>query len=270
MLLIPVFRGGELFRECLLSVKGREAGFSKIVVSINGNESERALDKRILDEVGIEASILVVFETDRSLSAPAHSQLFLNRMSNLGLAPGTMVMNLFHDDVLLRDLGDIKLSPDTVIAGDWETSETLGSVSAMVGDSVPVKTWLESLEKRGSFINGSGMIAPLVVRQDAAKTMALFRTGVRYEFFLMTHRAISNLERTALPLVKIRIHSGQDGQRQNAISTFRGDVAYVLWLILHGRAFSGQGFLTVIQLLVTSIHSAFLRAKAEKSLRAKK
>ena len=270
MLLIPVFRGGALFRECLLSIKGREADFSKIVVSINGNESERNIDKRILSDSSIEPSNLVVFETERSLSAPAHSRLLLDRMSDLGLSPDTQVMNLFHDDVLLNNLPDIQLSPNNALVGDWKTSENNSSVAAIIGDHVSVKSWFENSEKRGAFINGSGMIAPLGVRKDAAKMMSLFRTGVRYEFFLMTHRKIMFLQRNHTPLVQITIHGEQDGQRQTALSTLRGDMAYVLWLIIQGRTFSRKGFLAVTKLLVTSIHSAFLRARREHGLREKK
>jgi hypothetical protein len=260
ILLIPVFRGGALFEACLKSVRPYVSDFEKIIVSINGGKNDRELDKEILAESGITPTKLILLETDRSLTGPAHNRLALKNILKLGFSFDSQIMALFHDDWLQRSPLDCAIDLSTVLVGDWLTNESSSQRTAISLPRQKVTDWIEKGGYAGAFINGSGMIASLRARYAASLVMSIFRTGVRYEFFLMTHKSVSHLERTAQPLVKIRFHPDQDGLRQTAFSTLRGDVAFFFWLLFQGRINSRKSLGFAMGVLSSGIHSAVIRA----------
>jgi hypothetical protein len=257
LLVIPVFRGGQQFKDCLLSIQGKEALFGRIIVSINGSESERAADKRILASVRLDTANLMVIETQKSLEDVDHSIFILKRISESGVKPDTPIMNLFHDDWLLR--GPVELGSGSVVFGDWERTKGPSPVSGVTGDSQEVGSWLEDQGRRAIFMNGSGMIATLGVMQDVAVMMRIFKSGVRYEHMLLTHRSVKLIEKVNPSLVKIRIHDQQAGSNKSAFQCLRGDLAFVFWLVLQGRVFSFRGFRYLIGALVSGFYSFALR-----------
>jgi hypothetical protein len=263
ILLIPVYRGGDLFRECLQSLNGKEGDFELVVISINGSPRERELDKATLRCSDLPRTNVVVLETKVDLSAPLHGAFALRAIKSMGFSAETQIMNLFHDDWLLRGPSNLDLDSSSVLVGDWFTNQSSELFSATQVPLRDVQNWIESGGDGVSFINGSGMIAPLGVRQSAGRIMSVFMTGVRYEYFLLTHKKVRYFQSSQDPLVRIRIHEGQDGLRQNFYSTFRGDLAFVIWLFLQGRIVSWKALSFAIKVLMTSLHSAIIRAGKE-------
>lgn len=260
VLLIPVFRGRELFRDCLQSIVGKESNFDQIVISINGDLLERNADKEILFSSILAKENLVVFETGEPLSAPSHSRFILRQLRLMGLDSETQIMNLFHDDWLLTAPDPDLADSETVVVGSWEKTDEPSPVSAVDGSSQSVKDWLWSFGRRQVFINGSGMISTLQVREDASKILAFFRTGVRYEHLLITHRSVKTVKSSSPATVRIRIHAGQDGSSQTSSQALRGDLAFVLWLIAQGRLFSWKELLFFLGALGSSLSSFASRA----------
>jgi len=263
ILLIPVFRGGDYFRECLFSLRVHQGAFDHVIVSINGSDCERALDKTTLEQSGLDTKSVVLFETTKSLSPAAHGAFILKSIRRLGFGEETQIMNLFHDDWLLGSPKDLGLDKDVVVVGDWLTNQSAERMSATKSTRKSIQDWIEDGGSEVEFINGSGMIAPLGVRQSAAKIMSLFRTGVRYEYFLLTHKKVRYMQKSQDPLVRIRIHAGQDGQQQSSVSTLRGDLAFILWLFLQRRIRSFGAMKFVAKLFTNSLHSAAIRARRE-------
>jgi hypothetical protein len=211
----------------------------------------------------LDAKSVVVFETKKSLGPAAHGAFLLKSIRGLGFGKETQIMNLFHDDWLLSRPKNLRLDKDVVVVGDWLTNQSPERMSATKSVRKPIQDWIEDGGPEVEFINGSGMIAPLGVRQSAARIMKLFRTGVRYEYFLLTHKDVHFMQKSQVPLVRIRIHAGQDGQQQNSVSTLRGDLAFIFWLFLQRRIRSFGGMRFVAKLLTTSLHSAAIRARGE-------
>lgn len=261
LLLIPVFRGGTLFKECLESVRPYELDFEKIIVSINGDDIHREQDRRTLAESDISPTKLLLLEAPKELPGPAHHRFALKQIVKMGFSLDSQIMALFHDDWLQRSPSDCKVDSTTVVVGDWLTNESPDQRAAVPLARQRVKDWLEQGGISNAFINGSGMIASLRARYAASLIMSVFRTGVRYEFFLMTHKSVSHLEKTTMPLVKIRIHAEQDGLRQTPVSALLGDVAFFLWLLFQGRVGSRGSLRFAIGVLISGIHSAIIRAR---------
>jgi len=221
------------------------------------------VDRKIFDSVPLDNDRFLVLETACSISAELHMREILKKIRKQGIRDTAQIMTLFHDDWLIRAPGEIELESSSVLAGDWITDQSRVSNSAIEGSSQEVRTWLEGGHFRNIFTNGSGMIAPLAVRESAIRMLSLFRTGVRSEYLVLTHRNIRTIEKVSLPLVRIRIHAGQDGRNQSVSSSFRGDVAFFIWLFLEGRVVSRRGFAVACSVLFSGLHSALLGSLRE-------
>ena len=263
VLLIPVFRGGDFLKDCLESISGKESGFDQIVISINGDLLERTIDRQTVLSSHLAKENLVVFETTKSLSTYRHSRFMLRQLRTMGLDSETQVMNLFHDDWLLNSPGAGLADSRTVVVGDWEKTAPPSPVSAVEGSSQNVRDWLWGSGRKQIFVNGSGMISTLGAREEASKILSIFKTGVRYEHLLITHRTVKTVKSASPALIKIRVHEGQDGFNQTAFQAFRGDMAFSIWLILQGRFFSCLEFRFLLGAIATSFISFFSRVVRE-------
>ena len=263
VLLIPVFRGGAFFDDCLASIIGKESDFEQIVISINGGLQERSIDRKAVFSSDLAKDNLVVFETNKSLSTQGHSRFILRQLRLIGMKSEAQVMNLFHDDWLLRSPGVDLVDSETVVAGDWEKTEKPSPVSAVEGSSQSVKDWLWSSGRKQIFVNGSGMISTLGAREEASKILSLFNTGVRYEHLLITHRTVKTVKSSSPALVRIRVHEAQDGSNQTAFQALRGDLAFCIWLIIQGRFLSWKELRFVLGAIASSFISFVPRVLRE-------
>jgi hypothetical protein len=263
VLLIPVYRGGGFLDDCLASVSGKESDFEQIVISINGGALERAIDRKAVFSSDLAKDNLVVFETDKPLSTQGHMRFILRQLRLLGLKSESQVMNLFHDDWLLKSPGVDLVDSGTVVAGDWEKTEKPSPVSAVEGSSQSVKDWLWNSGRKQIFVNGSGMISTLGAREEASKILSFFNTGVRYEHLLITHRTVKTVKSSSPALVRIRVHEAQDGSNQTAVQALRGDLAFSIWLIIQGRFLSWKELRFVLGAIASSFISFVPRVLLE-------
>lgn len=260
-LAIPVFRGGDFFVECLGSVSAHVQKFDGILISLNGPEDSIREDLAVaLDFASLNARRIEIIRTGEFLSAQTHNKFIMDSLRDRGIRGDDLVMNLFHDDVLMDDFERPELFSDRVIVGDWLELRSNLKHQALSEPAVLVSNWLARWRFHGAWTNGSGMVASWQVWSDVARKMEAWKTGVRYEFLALTHSSVSTLEKSKRPLVRIRLHPGQAGRNQRISQWLRGELMFMHWIVEQGRAREirvvlGIAFLTLALLKRVASHS---------------
>ncbi len=245
LLVIPVFNGGEFFRECFSSVVGKEFDFERVFISLNGTPDGRAVDRATLDSFGELAKNVVLLETPYLLESFEHLN-FITQALSKEFSDDRLVMNLFHDDVLLRTPKLGECEKESVMLGDWGNLVEGGSIAALTKRSISPTSWIRSFAFHRIPTNGSGMVAPLGVLRDVSISLQKWRTGVRFEYLLCTHSSVKSLKAAKEPLVALRIHAGQEGANVKCSSFVRGEVLFMIWLAKHGRARGLSGLAVLV------------------------
>ena len=236
-LVIPVFRGGDFFAECLESVSAHVQKFDGILISLNGTEDSVREDRATaLEFATLDAKRIQIITTGEFLSGESHNKFILDSLRGRGIIEDDLVMNLFHDDLLAVDFERPELLADRVIAGDWLELVSDRRHQAISEPSVLASNWLANWGFHGAWTNGSGMIAPFAVWSDVAEKLESWKTGVRYEYLALTHKRVLTIQKSEQPLVRIRIHPGQAGRNQSLSKWFLGELMFICWLIEQGRA----------------------------------
>lgn len=258
VLVIPVYNGGGFFRECFSSVVGKEFHFERVLISLNGTPDGRAEDRATLESFGKLAENVVLLETPCSMESFEHHKFIMEALSN-EFSDDRLVMNLFHDDVLLRapKLGECE--KESVMLGDWGNLLEGGSIAALKKSSLSPTNWIHSFSFHRIPSNGSGMVAPLGVLRDVSLSLQKWRTGVRFEYLLCTHSSVKSLCAAKEPMVALRIHAGQEGANVNRSSYVRGEVLFMIWLTKHGRAKGVSGLAVLVFLGMALVKNATVR-----------
>jgi len=259
VLIIPVYKGGELFRECYASVVGKESGFEMIFISLNGTSAGRAADLETLKSFGKPAENVLLLETPTVLPSFDHQNFLIDAVSKR-FSDERLVMSLFHDDNLLRPPSRDESQPDSVILGDWQNLVEGGLISALKKSPDSPTNWIRSFAFQKITTNGSGMVVPLGVMRDVSLSLQRWRTGVRYEYLLCTHSSVKSLCAAREPLVSLRIHEMQDGANVDLPSFVRGEAMFMSWLVDQKRAvgLSGLGVLAFLGLALAKNSSVRL------------
>lgn len=230
-----MFNGGELFRQCLESIVGKEYHFENIFISFNGEEDRIQSDLEIYRQSKIQHDFVKVLSTGVTLRPEEHNLFILNQLAKHGLTPNSMIMNLFHDDLLLTSKFAMEGGTDFVTIGRWKIIGDTTEKSAIGTQKVSPQTWLRKFKFHKAFTNGSGIIAPFHVFEDVAIELCKFRTGVRYEYLILTHESVQEIREKTSPLVSLRIHASQAGANVAFREYWRGEIMFTRWLFKNQR-----------------------------------
>lgn len=250
-----------MFSEALQSATPHLEKFRHVIVSINGFQegTDAQVAQEWLDANSISNCTIVV--TGRELNPVSHSFFALSQLLKLGASLDDQVMDLYHDDWLL----DVpKVQKNDVLLGPWEVSRD-GDVNVQValgthGFRNP-STWISSFSFHRIFTNASGMVAPLKVRLEVIEFMNSERylpKGVRFEYFLATHKDVSRICQSSSPMVRVRAHQGQASANLSRLHYSSADVAFLLWLVANKRI-SPIRNLPVVLYLLSSASLHYLR-----------
>ena len=261
LLIIPVYNGGDFFRDCYESVIGKESSFEMVFISLNGTPTGRAADQETLKSFGKPAENVVLLETPTVLSSFDHQNFLIDAVSKR-YSDDRLVMSLFHDDVLLRAPSRDECNPESVILGDWRNLLESGLITALKRSPISPTEWMSSFLFHRIPTNGSGMVAPLGVMRDVSLSLRKWRTGVRFEYLLCTHSSVKSLCAVKEPLVSLRIHDMQEGANVDLPSFVRGEAMFMAWLFSHRRAVGIPGLAVVIFLGLALIKNAAARLLA--------
>lgn len=257
ILLIPVYRGGSFFVECLESLRGALDCFQEVVISFNGPEKEQDYAAFLRNRPGPEEKFRCLF-APTTLGGCQHMAFVCQKLRET-LDPGVLVFLMAHDDLLRADavrrfLGAAELNQRSFYLGDWITFESETPLVERTETALPegatsigVDEWLRHnwrQERRHVYTNMTGIVVPLLslrrVTDWYARTGSA--TGSRFEYCLATAREHTRILKAPEPLVKVRHHPAQDGRNVQPLSSMADELRYRTWMMLNlrGRAFFSQ------------------------------
>jgi hypothetical protein len=286
ILLIPVYRGGQFFVECLESLQGALDCFQQVVISFNGPDQEQDYAAFLRNRPGPEEKFLCLF-TSATFDACRHLAFVAQKLRGI-FDPEAPVFLLAHDDLLRADavrrfLESGGLDGASFYLGDWIAFESTQPAleetqTALPADcaSLGVEEWLQynwSQERHHVYTNMTGIVVPLLslrrVTDWYARTGSA--TGARFEYCLATSREHTRIQRSLEPLVKVRHHPAQEGRNLPHLASMADELRYRIWMMLNlrGRAFFSQVILGPWGLLPTlKLASRRLRCQVRKWLRS--
>lgn len=250
ILVIPVYKGGRFFEECLESLRGAIDCFQRIVISFNGPEAEGDHAAFVKSRIGESGKVDCLFPFG-NLGSVEHTAFIHERLSGQWRGD-TPVFLLAHDDLieggaLRRFVSTAPLDGSSFYLGDWISFEDGASSGEERHSALPegclslgIGAWLSynwSRPSRHVYTNMSGMIASLeTLRQVAAwYRMTGSTTGARYEYCMATARQHQRIQRSPEPLVKVRHHAGQEGRRIDGLSAMSDELRYRIWMLFNLR-----------------------------------
>lgn len=223
---IPVYRGGDYFHECLASFLPHLECFSTIAASINKSslqEADIATFKEFQQK--LPASITSFYIKQKfSLSARTHATFMRWQCRKRNLNGLQIIMA--HDDVLLknfskvyRDLQD-RLNDDIVINPARSFYNNSFSQENKIYDYYGIKNFLNGIYvdefilqdfDRHYITNMTGMICSKNVLDSARAITRYLSYGYRGEYTILTAPGVTSIYSTPEPIIGIRVHAAQQG-----------------------------------------------------------
>jgi len=255
ILLLPVYRGGQMFREAIQSIQPCLPWFDSVVISLNGENVDE--DETTALELN-QLCRLTILSTRRNFTSVQHLQ-FISRQLNktIRLAPDTPLFILCHDDLLHRpgferldqkqwrewgsnciSLGDYLVFGQTSSSASPRHESWFARYDAL--NSRPKSAFLMTQYQRHDdpFTNLSGMRLSLGVLRSTVRYFSITRSrsGMRMEYSLIVNKAIQNVINFDPPLVCVREHSGSVGANVSRRDFAASELRYAIWIWLNCRS----------------------------------
>ena len=211
LLVIPIFRGGDLFMDALRSVERSDIRFNKIIVSFNGVGDE---DINMFTEscrFGELTYSYTVFKTGADLSGNDHGKFMLDKLKKI-TNENSLIFFLAHDDRILRNPESDEtekflssLDPNSVYFPSYSCCQ-VQDYSTVIKineseESIPPEIFFWRTQRENVPTSMSGIIAPLMAWNEAAEVMTRSGSGARFEHLLAIARPVK--------LIHFHKHPGQ-------------------------------------------------------------
>jgi hypothetical protein len=285
---MPVYNGGQMFKEAIHSVLPCLPWFSRVIISLNGKEThgDHAIALELADDCD-----LTILETEEILTSVQHLQFIVNHLNQkMLLAPDSQLFVLCHDDLLHRP-GFERLDqeqwkawrPDCISLGDYLVFREESWIASPRHEcwfarydtltSRPKSAFLKTQHQRHDdpFTNLSGMRLSLAVLSSTIHYFSRTgsKTGMRLEYSLIVNRHIQEVINFEPPLVCIREHSGSVGARVTRRDFAASELRYAIWMWMNCESVSslkqllqGQygftGLLKLVQICLLHRYYEFL------------
>ena len=217
-LLIPVYNGGDYWRECWDSILRNQDVFDQIFVSINKSPKQEE-DVAVVSSCKLEK--LHWIRQDEKLTAVQHG-MRLDRWCG-SFHPEGHVFILCHDDILLREgllkLKELDLKENDAAFGPFHFFSQEGSIREITvrefhrEDNQPVsaESFCFLQDQQAFTYNLSGTILPSVLFRIPRAPWHFLHYGCRSENCHLCNPYVKRIWQTSEPTVKIRTHSGSEG-----------------------------------------------------------
>ena len=243
--LIPVYKGGAWFKECLESLVLHKKHIGSVVVSFNKSEMQREDIKifEIFQKNNNDIQCVKIVQTI-SCSAAWHGRLIWWRLRHYMGESHWMV--LAHDDVLLPSFSDSLKKLESGING----SVAVNPSRSYYDDAIKPENFIfsyfglkayESGISVNDFIsldfschyitNISGVILPRKSLRHAWRLTSLLKHGYRAEYLYLTAYGVEKILGTDAPVIGIRVHRGQEGSCNYKFSRCWDEKIYLVHLL---------------------------------------
>lgn len=243
--IIPVYKGGTWFRECLDSLVPHKKYIGSVVVSINksGIQDEDVKTFEYFKEKNKDIECIKLVQPFYC-SAAWHGRFYSLRLRHYRGEPFWMLLS--HDDVLLPGFSDClekleqriddsvavnparsyyneTFTPDNFVFSYFGTKAYKNGIS--VNDFI-------SLDFSCHYItNMSGVILPRESLRRAWCITRLLKYGYRAEYLYLTVRGVEKILGTDTPAIGIRVHKNQEGARDFKFARCWDEKIYLLYLL---------------------------------------
>lgn len=256
ILLMPVYKGGALFKEAIHSVRPCLPWFASVVISLNGDETSE--DHATAAGLANECN-LTLLQTRETLSPVKHMQFIVNQLSRRILPSDSQLFILCHDDLLHKsgfeelDQGQWKSwNSDWISLGDYlvfgqDSSAERGRYECWFDQydsltSRPKSSFLLTQYQRHDdpFTNYSGMRLSLAVLSSTIHFFAQTssKTGMRLEYSLIVNKRIRQVINFKPPLVCVRERSDSVGARVTRKDFAASELRYAIWMWMNCQSIS--------------------------------
>jgi hypothetical protein len=215
-LMIPVYKGGNYWKECWQSVLQNIDFFEHIVISFNKSELQD-------EDVGLVKNYnnpKVIYKAQTEFySARDHFAKISELVANVS---SEFILILCHDDLLntegLKELLNKKIdSKDTVFGShvyfSSDRNKFICKELLANADGLDVKQFILNDIDRNYKFNISGTIFPKVILQEVLSFLPFFKYGYRFDNFMAANPLVKKIHQTNEPIVKIREHRQSAGQQ---------------------------------------------------------
>lgn len=242
---IPVYKGGEWFRECLESFLPHLACFDTIAASINKSEIQEqdiATFKEFQKKLPPDITSFY-FKQRFSLSARGHASFIKWQLRKKNLRGLQLLMA--HDDVLLENFSQIyqlvqeRISDTSLINPARSFFRTEFSEENKLYDYYGMRDFPSGLSvddfvlqdfDRHYVTNMSGVICTKKSLDRASSITRYLYYGYRGEYIVLTSPGISTIYSTPEPIIGIRVHPTQQGSVQKLRARQWDEFVYLVHL----------------------------------------
>lgn len=244
-ILIPVYKGCAWFKECLESLVLHKKYIGSVVVSFNKSEMQRE-DIKIFETFQKDNSDIQCVQIVQPISCSAawHGRLIWWNLRHYMGESHWMI--LAHDDVLLPSFSESLKKLEHGING----SVAVNPSRSYYNDAIKPENFTFSYFGLKAYENGisvndfisldfschyitnmSGVILPRESLQYAGRLTSLLKHGYRAEYLYLTARGVEKILGTDVPVIGIRVHSGQEGSCNYKFARCWDEKVYLLHLL---------------------------------------
>jgi hypothetical protein len=257
ILLIPVYKGGQLFSEAIDSIIPCLPWFDQVIISLNGVDvwDDKATALRLVDRCR-----LTILATNRTLSAVRHLRFILKQcFKSLRLTSSDQIFLLCHDDLLCKKGFDaldyeswLNFCSDWVSLGDYKafsngTSLDLARHESWFSryDSLCIRPQEEFMKTQYTrhddpFTNASGMRMGLGVISSISRYFVATgsKSGMRFEYSIIVSKRVSHVVNFFPPLVCIRERPDSEGAIVTRSDFAASELRYAIWIWINCKSYS--------------------------------
>lgn len=214
-LVVPVYKGGEYWKECIESINKYGYGFDEVLVSINKSDLQNDDIKYFKSLCKLDNVTLIV--QNKSLSPLKHFLSYIELIQN------DYIFMLAHDDILLE--GSLKVKNylkqhgkelDISLFGSQsyfdDNNKYLGEVNELRGlkNAISSQCFVEYDLGKHFDISLSGITFPTKSIVNNSYYLEKFVRGIRVDYFFLTNCDIKFIHQLEKNTAKVRRHPNQE------------------------------------------------------------
>jgi hypothetical protein len=221
-LLLPVYKGQDLFPGALLSVEESAIEFANIFISFNGaNADDYEFFMGMLQNNNLQKKY-VIFRTMAELTAVEHGLFIIKNLQKI-LESSSLLMLLAHDD-RLTNIGNAQaeseffshLREDTIYIPTYKYcwAPDYHNVTKVFENEISMSPshffWKSMTQTIPT--NMSGMIVPFFAYTETVRVNSVYSNGARFEHLLCIARSIVDVRFNKVVCVLIGERMNSDGR----------------------------------------------------------
>lgn len=247
-IILPVYRGGDYFRECLASIVPHIDIVKCLYISINKSISQKEDIESAQEFIDKYTDLTVkIYIRNRELTAKNHGYALLNDI--MPVISAEYVMFLCHDDILLPSFSSeilpllknfcsdssIVINPAREFYFESFTKENLRYTFyglKLFPEGLDICQFISNDIDRHYITNISGIVFSRQCLTEYSKISKMLRYGYRAEYLLLASKTNTRIISTHVPVIGIREHSQQQGAINKPIARFIDDSIYFLYVYI--------------------------------------